>query len=264
MVGTTKDGSSCKSTKQQQSSSTCLPEPCPSPEPSSSTIIPNYQCTTNLTNHRTSPTAREPYNSDRFGVANKETNLPLVRKHRRQKRPLDESESNIVNLSTYILSPTHISILNLGLSFIPSHLAKIPRLRKDFILFSDSLFSRFLPFHKERSHPFYQKPNRPSVPDTSQFPILHQYLHHTGRILSSTKCFIPYPNLSTAQILACKELSTLPNIIITKADKGDCIVILDTSYYLSLAYNHLNDNTTYKKLSADKQLIIYIFIYLTY
>lgn len=66
--------------------------------------------------------------------------------------------------------------------------------------------------------------------------------------------FFPKSNLSSIQRAACKELSTLSNIIITQADKDDSIVILDTSHYLSLAYTHLNDNTTYKRLSSDVTL----------
>lgn len=137
-----------------------------------------------LSHHCTSSnTSRQFNNSDCPGGPGKETTQPSVKKyqHRRHRVCLDESESNIVNLSSFTLSSNHVSILNMGLSFIPSHLTSLPKLKRDFILFSDSLFSRFLPCCKDRSHPFYQKSNDPSALNTSQFPILHQYLHHTGK-----------------------------------------------------------------------------------
>lgn len=48
----------------------------------------------------------------------------------------------------------------------------------------------------------------------------------------------------------------MTDTIIIKADKGDSVVILDTVHYLSLAYNHLNDRTTYGKLESDVTLEI--------
>lgn len=105
-----------------------------------------------------------------------------------------------------------------------------------------------MPFSKDRFHPFRNKSTAPLHFDSSQFPILEQYLNHTQQALYSSKCIFPKSNLSSAQRQACKELSTLPNTIIIKASKGDSIVILDTQQYHLLAYNYLNDRTTYMKL----------------
>lgn len=54
--------------------------------------------------------------------------------------------------------------------------------------------------------------------------------------------------------MALVELSQLRDIIIIKADKGDAIVLMDIQHYLQLAYTHLDDHTTYKKLSSDPTL----------
>lgn len=132
-------------------------------------------------------------NADCYGGSGKETILkPSVKKYRhcRRRACLDVSESNIVNfVFFYFFLPIMFLFSNLvSLSFIPSNLASPPTLKKDYISFSDSLFSRFSPSSKERFHPFYQKPNYPSVPNTSQLSILYQYPRHIGEDLFSANC----------------------------------------------------------------------------
>lgn len=156
-------------------------------------------------------------------------------------------------MSSFTLSSDHISTLNLGLSFIPSHSITLPKLDRDFASFSDTLVSRLLLFLEVRFHPFHSKSKEPLFLNTS-ISNSCQYLSHVKQALHLSKRIFPKPNLLATQRLASKELSTLPNTIIIKPDKGDSIVILDTDQYLSLAYNHLNDETTYKKLYSDVTL----------
>ena len=40
-------------------------------------------------------------------------------------------------------------------------------------------------------------------------------------------------------------------IVITKADKGDAVVLMDITQYTKLAYEHLNDPQTYTRLTGD-------------
>ena len=39
--------------------------------------------------------------------------------------------------------------------------------------------------------------------------------------------------------------------MVSKADKGDTVVVMDLEQYTELAYKHLNDPDTYDKLTTD-------------
>ena len=58
-------------------------------------------------------------------------------------------------------------------------------------------------------------------------------------------------NLSKGEKRALRELAANPELVISKADKGDAVVVLSTPTYLDLAYEHLNDKNTYKLLRSD-------------
>ena len=55
----------------------------------------------------------------------------------------------------------------------------------------------------------------------------------------------PYPNLDTGEKEAIKELSRREDIIITKADKGGAVVIVDTNDYIKEAVRQLNDKDNF-------------------
>ena len=56
------------------------------------------------------------------------------------------------------------------------------------------------------------------------------------------------PNLSKVESKALRQLVEDKDLVVTKADKGDSVVVLPTSRYLALAHEHLSDNKTYKFL----------------
>ena len=58
-------------------------------------------------------------------------------------------------------------------------------------------------------------------------------------------------NLSSKEKKSLHSLIKDKKIIISPADKGDTTVVMSTSQYLRLAYNHLNDNKTYQLLNKD-------------
>ena len=78
-----------------------------------------------------------------------------------------------------------------------------------------------------------------------------KYIGATKKLLWSCKPKPLTQNLSLAEFQALQNLKHNPNIIITKADKGDTIVVLEIDYYTTLAYKHLLDPTTYKRLTGD-------------
>ena len=59
------------------------------------------------------------------------------------------------------------------------------------------------------------------------------------------------PNLTKGEKEAMKELSKREDIIITNADKGGAVVIMDINKYILECNRQLNDSNTYKKLSLD-------------
>ena len=90
----------------------------------------------------------------------------------------------------------------------------------------------------------------------------YQIPNRAERILKSTLKAIEYdlkhchavpipPNISSEQRACLQQLSEDQRLIISPADKGDKIVVLNTSQYLDLAYSHLNDNSTYQLLQTD-------------
>ena len=60
-----------------------------------------------------------------------------------------------------------------------------------------------------------------------------------------------YNNLTKAERKALKELAVSNDIIITKADKGGAVVIIDVEDYVKDAEHQLNNKDAYKKLQYD-------------
>ena len=58
----------------------------------------------------------------------------------------------------------------------------------------------------------------------------------------------PKPNLSKAEQKAMEELEKRKDIIITNADKGGAVVIINVEKYINEANRQLSDKRNYKKL----------------
>ena len=61
----------------------------------------------------------------------------------------------------------------------------------------------------------------------------------------------PYNNLTKNERTSMKELSEREDIIITKADKGGDVVIVDVKDYIKEAERQLNNTENYRKLQED-------------
>ena len=61
----------------------------------------------------------------------------------------------------------------------------------------------------------------------------------------------PYNNLTIHERTSMKELSEREDIIITKADKGGAVVIVDVKDYIKEAERQLNNTENYRKLQED-------------
>ena len=64
----------------------------------------------------------------------------------------------------------------------------------------------------------------------------------------------PKPNLSKGEQKAMEELAKRKDIIITNADKGGAVVIMDVEKYINEANRQLSDKHNYKKLQEDPML----------
>ena len=60
-------------------------------------------------------------------------------------------------------------------------------------------------------------------------------------------------NLTKDEIKALKKLETRDDIVITKADKGGAVVIMDVDSYVKEAKRQLENEESYKKLPNDPQ-----------
>ena len=58
-------------------------------------------------------------------------------------------------------------------------------------------------------------------------------------------------NVSRKEREALYALRKNENIVITKTDKGDATIIINTSHLISLVYKHLADQKTYQLLEID-------------
>ena len=145
---------------------------------------------------------------------------------------------NVVNLSRHKLAPHELSLLDRGLSFIPS----VQRTTTHADLIDDL--------------------------QVMESKYIDRYVHaseRTGRADRLLKCCmasIKYDlrslsiqslknNLPPAECRALQRLVKNRDLVISKADKGDATVVMDVSHYLELAYKHLGDATTYQVLSTD-------------
>ena len=61
----------------------------------------------------------------------------------------------------------------------------------------------------------------------------------------------PKPNLSKGEQKAMEELAKRKDIIITNADKGGAVVIMDVEKYINEANRQLSDKCNYEKLQED-------------
>ena len=61
----------------------------------------------------------------------------------------------------------------------------------------------------------------------------------------------PYNNLTINERTSMKELSEREDIIITKADRGGAVVIVDVKDYIKEAERQLNNTENYRKLQED-------------
>ena len=146
--------------------------------------------------------------------------------------------SNLVlNLSNHILTYDQLKALELGLKFAPT-----PQNIPD----PTEFFEDF----EQRCSWTYRK-----VSGSLTLPAVVKDRLTTMRekIKTTTQDTLDFStNISEELRRAIHQLRTNKNIIIREADKGSCIVLLNTKDYIEEGYQHLQDTTTYKPLPQDR------------
>ena len=79
-------------------------------------------------------------------------------------------------------------------------------------------------------------------------PILNKYFNNI--LFSCLHNLKPFSSQSKLDSVI-KQIKTIPNLIFSKADKSNTILILNQCDYNNLVYNHLNDDKTYIKINDD-------------
>ena len=154
---------------------------------------------------------------------------------------VDKASTNtvnyVINLSKYPLSSDEKDLLSKGLKYVigPS---------------KPSLHYNFLNFEK-----FYQK-LREIKSATEEKPICEtflsrfKYLVHTYHS-ECNKFYKSHSNRSTDELNIIKKLSNNKDLIITRPDKGNGVVVMDKSDYILKMNDVLNDNSKFERLSSD-------------
>lgn len=173
-------------------------------------------------------------------------------------RLLTPTQSNILNLSlTYILNESEQSLLEKGLSFIPTPLGVDKNcLRRDLYRYHRRLkllekFNYTTTSVPERFvEPSKWEPEWNSVSE----PIKHLIRDDIQGLENISYGTVGRNNLSRQQRQALKKLKRNQDIVIKSADKGSKIVIMDKNQYLTEAKRQLNNSAHYIPLTRSLQL----------
>lgn len=163
---------------------------------------------------------------------------------------------NVLNLSDYQLSVSELSVLERGLSFVPSP-TKI--FRSHITTAADQLTRNVKLEHYFRNSTnhtkemFVQKSS--FNPNESCFPRnIRDFCNETYNLAKTCKLSTPKDNLSEAERKALSSLTNNNSIIIRKADKGSTTVLLNKADYVSEALHQINNSKFYERLDPSVRL----------
>ena len=147
------------------------------------------------------------------------------------------SERKIVNLSSRQLMQDEITVLRLGLKFIQNPIHQHTILAPTQLLADiEATFEKYI---------------WPKTMSAAQNNIMKGVFKHIRNKILAIETVPPRPNFSQRLKIALKSLREDPTIIISKADKGDAVVVMDADHYYGLAMKHLADSSTYELLESD-------------
>ena len=163
-------------------------------------------------------------------------------------KPID----NVVNLGTFDLTEGERSLLQKGLSFVPTP-PKVPpqdvtsgledfisRMKLQFHFYNHLTQTKDEPFHLKSS---WVPPNETFIPLQEYFDkitdVINNHITNSGETFTS--------NLSQSELKAIGKLSKRRDIIIQRADKGGALASWPKRLYLMEASRQLNNTLHYSK-----------------
>jgi len=171
-------------------------------------------------------------------------------------------DNTVTNLSSHKLTKEQLSVLNKGLTFVPSH----TRINYNTTHKEIQLFERKLQLHNffsknktnkntnnqqlhkfESNASFWPKQLEPKVTQFCRDLKADIITLHNGSYR---------PNLHPAEIRALQQLHNNKDIIFKKGDKGAGIVIMNTRDYELKVEQMLSDTNTYTRIITDTSLSI--------
>ena len=162
-------------------------------------------------------------------------------------------DKNIVNLSKHELTVDERSLLNKGLSFVPT-----PKVIKTPIIEAVENFSRKLKLHNY----FNSRPTLKNSYTKLPFTGKSTWVPPDDKIdsdvdtciskiieeISDLKIQDEEQNIKPEEIMALNELSKNSELVVKKADKGSSIVIMDKEDYIFECHRQLKNDQHYKTL----------------
>ena len=145
----------------------------------------------------------------------------------------------VLNLSTHVTTDYQIQALELGLKFAPA-----PKDIPDPLEFFDNFEQRCTWVYKKFT----------GVASSHLPTAMQDRLDIMREKLDTVQPTSFDSNISLDIRQAIEELRRDKSIIIREADKGSCIVIMNTSQYIEVGYQHLSDRTIYHQLDHDRTL----------
>jgi len=147
-------------------------------------------------------------------------------------------------------------VLNRGLGFVPTtrgpnitkhndQLNRFERTLQNFFFFSK---------HQSNNNTSYNKQPFTGISQwqpTITNPNISKFVRNLNINLLDTRRSKLHYNISKGEKKALQDLKHNNSIVIKRADKGGCLVIMDRSDYISKAENLLNDKCTYEEVNKD-------------
>ncbi len=161
---------------------------------------------------------------------------------------------NIINLSTYKLDPEEVSLLEKGLSFVPTPklscsdlvaAAETFGLRLKRQTFFDKSYKSDKIFTSETK--FIGKSNW-CPPDSRLDPEVLACIDGFVQDVSQLEVLPERQNLSKSEFESLQKIRKNPDLVFKKADKGSATVIMSRELYIQEGYRQLNNGLHYKKL----------------
>ncbi|XP_063791129.1 uncharacterized protein LOC134945635 [Pseudophryne corroboree] len=172
----------------------------------------------------------------------------------RKVQKSQEQENIVFNLSSRSLTTDELSVLNKGLSFVPTKKPDTFKNKVDLYKFgrrlrlkehygdSPSLSTQDIPLHKPSTFdPVSSNNNIKCFINYMNTVIEEPQLNHK----------FDFNNLSLEEYTALKNLAGYKDITVRSADKGGGIVVQDMMSYKAEVYKQLADETTYQELFSD-------------